>query len=107
MTQTEGERPSGETPRATSAVGLIVECDAQPRRIAADPRADLGGVFANARREHQGVQPFQYRGERAEDSRTDAVDEVIDRQPGVDTVAGRQITDALETPESPLRPEWL
>ena len=47
-------------------VGLVVERDAQPGRVAADPRADLDGVLADARGEHQGVQPFQDRGERAE-----------------------------------------
>src|SRR6187455_3345497 len=46
-------------------VGRSIQLDAEPRRRLADPAPDFGRVFADAGREHDGIDPLQYRGQRA------------------------------------------
>ena len=71
------------------AVGRLVELDAEPGGARADPRADLGRALADPGGEHEGVEPAERRGERAELA-ADPLDEQIDRLRGARVVAGQQ-----------------
>src|SRR5262247_921195 len=67
-------RDAGGPPR----VGGLVERDAEPGRVAADARAQLGVVLADAGGDDDRVEAAERRGERAELA-PDAMDEELDR----------------------------
>src|SRR5262245_58983101 len=71
----------GGDARTVPLVRCIVEVDAEPGRRVADAAADLGGVLADAGREHETVDATEHGRERA-DFLGGAIDEVVDREPG-------------------------
>ena len=69
----------GRNARAARVVGGAVELDAEPRGVAADALPQPSAVLADARGEHDRVEPAERRGERAELA-ADPVDEQVDRR---------------------------
>jgi len=68
-------------------VGRLVQFDAEPAGFLADPRADRGGVLADAGREDDSVEAFQGCCQRTEGDAS-PVDEVIQGELGARVVAG-------------------
>ena len=92
--------------RSPGLVGRLVQLDAEPCGIAADPCSDRGGVLANSRGEHQRVEPAQGRGQRAQLA-ADAVDIEVDRLGGPGSVLASSVLMSLEMPETPRSPDSL
>ena len=59
MTQADDAESGARNARAAGGIGLFVERDAEPARVAADAGADLGGVLADAAGEDQRIEPAQ------------------------------------------------
>ena len=90
---------------AAFGIGLLIQRDAEPVRLAAGTRPYLGRVLADARGEHECVQSAERRSKRPELA-SDAVDKQVDGASFADCVLlASKVRMSLEMPETPRRPE--
>src|SRR5437667_8306714 len=75
---------------ATALVGCGVEFDAKPRGVVTHAGPDRHGVLADPAREHEGVEPAERGGERAELA-PDPVDEHVERPGGARRATGEKV----------------